>query len=299
MNSTFIANNNSMQDISMTSDGDNPEGQLTLKDTPSPSHNITERKKTTDDLFKELKNFQSSTHAMLDKWFSKQDDKFSLLVNEFENLKTSISFVNKQYEDLKQDTQNLTKQISSLEVNMTRVEQHDSQISQLEAKIDLMEQQARQTNIEINNLPEKKNENLLSVIIAIGDLVKFPVTQRDIVAVHRVPHANANTRRPKNVVVKFVTRVVRDNFISAARTAKKITSDKINISGTTQRIYVNEHLTLKNKMIFRETREVAKQKGFKFVWVKHGVVLVRASETSPVQAVRNAGDITKLKDQTT
>lgn len=297
MNNTFIQSGSKedIQDVSMTS---NESEIIDLHKRLSPE-NVTVRKKAAEDfehcLLKEFRAFQDSTLSMLEKWFTKQDEKFSRFLDEFESIKSSIVFVNKQYDDLNKKTEHIGAQISTMAVRLNQVEQQKLEITQLELKLDSMEQQARQSNLEINNLPEKRNENLIGIIQTIGSTIKQPITPQDILAIHRVPHANPKSTRPKNVVVKLSSRVLRDNFISAARSVKGITTDQINIPGLPQRVYINEHLTLKNKKLFRETREVARQKGLKFVWVKHGTILLRATETAPIFAVRNEEDISKLK----
>ncbi|CAG4952146.1 unnamed protein product [Parnassius apollo] len=57
----------------------------------------------------------------------------------------------------------------------------------------------------------------------------------------------------------------------------------------------SEHLTLKNKHLFRECRNRAKSHDYKFVWVKRGVILTRKTENSPVLAIRLEQDLNKIK----
>ncbi|CAG4998396.1 unnamed protein product [Parnassius apollo] len=100
----------------------------------------------------------------------------------------------------------------------------------LESKIDMMEQQVRQSNIEIVNLPERRDENLIAVLQNIGSIIKHPINPADIVSVHRVPHMDKKNPHPKNVIVKFSTKIIRDNVIAAARVVKSVKSDQLLIS---------------------------------------------------------------------
>ncbi|KAL0880334.1 hypothetical protein ABMA27_002781 [Loxostege sticticalis] len=185
--------------------------------------------------------------------------------------------------------------LKTVEDKMTSSADQVSQIKSLEHKISAMEQNARQCNIEICNLPERRNENLVSIVEKLGDVIACPVRASDIVAVHRVPHADPKNNRPKNVIVKLNNRMLRDNVISAYRSAKGLDSTKLCITGPTSTIYVNEHLTINNKVLFRQTREMAKKQAFRYVWVKHGTILARKSDTSPVIAIRSTEDIAKIK----
>ncbi|XP_013188152.2 uncharacterized protein LOC106133093 [Amyelois transitella] len=110
--------------------------------------------------------------------------------------------------------------LKKVEENMTQASDINAQVQALELKLALMEQQARQCNIEISNLPERRNENLIGVLNSLGNYIKQPINPVDIVSVHRVPHADPSSRRPKNVVVKLSNRILRDNIISACRAVK-------------------------------------------------------------------------------
>lgn len=187
------------------------------------------------------------------------------------------------------------KRLQALEQNMPQINDFDSRFSSLQIQISNMEQQSRQSNIEISNLPERRGENLLNILESLGEIIKCPIRPTDITAVHRVPHADRNNQRPKNVIVKFSNRMLRDNVIAACRAVRGLDSNVLSISGPPVTVYINEHLTLSNKLLFRQCREAAKKADYRFVWIKHGVILARKSETSPVLAIRSTNDLAKIK----
>lgn len=195
--------------------------------------------------------------------------------------------------DLRQDT--LEKRLKSVENQISVTTDLPNTLKSLENKLALMEQQARDCNIEIVNLPDRRNENLVNIVMNLGTAVKQQIQASDIVAVHRVPHADQKDTRPKNIVVKFTTRVLRDNVLSSSRLMKGLNTEHLGISGSKQNIFVNEHLTLQNKRLFRECRDRAKKCEYRYVWIKHGVILARKSDTSPVVAIRTERDINKIK----
>lgn len=169
------------------------------------------------------------------------------------------------------------------------------QVLMLENKLKHMEQHARECNIEIMNLPERRGENLMTVMTTLSAVIDFKIQPNDIISIHRVPHPMQNDKRSKNVIVKFISRILRDNFIAAFRARNGISTEQLSFPGMSHKIYINEHLTLHNKHLFRETRERAKTQGFKYVWVKHGTVLARKNENSPAVAIRNVHDMAKIK----
>ncbi|KAL0879324.1 hypothetical protein ABMA27_003102 [Loxostege sticticalis] len=195
----------------------------------------------------------------------------------------------------RQDT--LEKRLDEIENNLKVNSSEKRQIQMLQDKMDAMEQQARSYNIEIANLPERRGENLLAVIEKLGCVIKHPINIQDVVSIHRVPHMENTNKRPKNVIVRFTTKITRDSVIAAARATKGLKSDQLLISGTVQNVYINEHLTAKNKQLFRSCREEAKTHNYKYVWIKNGAILVRQTDTSVIFAVRNEQDIKKIKSQ--
>ncbi|XP_023938834.2 uncharacterized protein LOC112046443 [Bicyclus anynana] len=264
--------------------------------------------------------FTQELQLMLNGWRNEIDNSLSQISNDIKsalsdmkheiqtlrtdqnNLKSGFTNLSQEVAELKSSTQYLSKQNEDLEKKVHTLEGHkkDAQeshslVSTLEYKIDCLEQQARQCNVEIVNVPEKKNENLITILDAIGSVIKYPIQQKDVVSIHRVPHAHQQNNKPKNVIVKFSARSVRDNVLSAYRKMKKVRSDQIGISGHSQDIYLNEHLTLKNKTLFRQCREEAKKCNYKYVWVKNATILVRQNDNSPAFAVRSCNDFVKFK----
>lgn len=260
-------------------------------DDDSPVQHVTFRRVANldiQDLRNDFQTFQSRIMSMLESWFTKQDEKFN-------EIKASIQFMHENFEELKRKTEDVAKRLNALETKQSIASKKLICLDELEVKMDTIEQQARMTNIEISNMPERRGENLLMLMENIASMVNVPMSKQDIVSIHRVPHATTDNTRPKNVIVKFGSRLLRDNMLSAIRLKKDIDSVKLGISGPKHNIYANEHLTLKNKSLFRETREAARKCGYRFVWVKHGTILVRAKETSPVFAVRSKADLSKIK----
>ncbi|XP_041986926.1 uncharacterized protein LOC121738757 [Aricia agestis] len=189
----------------------------------------------------------------------------------------------------------LDQRLKTVETKVSLVSTSQDRVIGMENKIQQMEQQARMCNVEVCNLQERRGENLLEIIEIMAKEIKFHIQNSDVVSIHRVPHANNKNSKPKNIIVKFTTRVLRDNFIASYRSSGGLNSTQLSLSGTPQVIYVNEHLTLNNKQLFRQCREAAKKQDYKYVWVKHGVILARKTDNSPVVAIRSLSDIHKIK----
>lgn len=222
-----------------------------------------------------------------------QNDKITESVTGIEK---SLDFLSKQYDILKEKMEILEYNHKDSTAHIKILEER---VEYFERKLDTFEQQSRLTNVEICNVPERRNENLSEMIEALGVAIKHTVTKQDVVSIHRVPHATSSSSHPKNIIVKFTTRSLRDNFLASARLSRGVHSNSLNVSGEPRKIFINEHLTLKNKALFREAREAARKYKFRFVWVKHGNILVRENESSHVIGVRSLSDISKIKAKST
>lgn len=290
------------QDSPRRHDGESPRGEMSsdssIEKESSPSY-VTFRKGATDqnvlDLRSEFQLFQTNMMTSMKQFFDTQNTKISKFIQDFEELKTSIQFVSDKYDDLKFQTEEIRNRVTALESSSKSSQNKDYLLTELENRLEILELNSRQCNLEVVNVPEKRNENLIAILENIAAAVKQPITKHDVVSIHRVPQLNPKSGRPKNIIIRFSSRILRDNFLAAARTTKNITTDQLQIKGTSQRVYFNEHLTLKKKTLFREVREAAQKNGFKYTWIKHGSILARASDSSPVIVIRTKEDVCKIK----
>lgn len=289
--------------------------------TSYTTHNFRKRKQPDDnaDSISSLINQSLKTQSTIENLASTQSTMVAELTKisaTLANINTSITGLQTDNVSIKESINTMNDRISEMSVSLmatnerqdsfdSRLRVLETQVSRdhdlsdqmliLENKLASMEQQARECNVEISNLPERRDENLVGLTIDIGKLLSQKILPTEIISAHRVPHANQKDERPRNVIVKLSTKILRDNLISQYRAKKGITTEQLSIAGTSRKIYLNEHLTLKNKQLFRETRQKAKELDFKHVWVKHGIILARKTDTSAVIAIRSLHDINKLK----
>lgn len=230
-------------------------------------------------------------------------DEIASIRSEQSGFSERLSELDKKCDSLANDlvaTQNTVQYLSEEQTDLnTRIKKHEentkSALNDILSKIDYLDQNARQCNLELCNVPERRQENLITLMEKIGSTINFNINNKDIIAIHRVPHAHQSNDRPKNIVVKLSSRILRDNILSAFRLRKELTSDQLDISGTSLRVYMHEHLTLKRKLLFRDCKDVATKCNYKFVWVKHGTILVREKEQSKSFAIRSHEDLAKIK----
>ncbi|CAB3224580.1 unnamed protein product [Arctia plantaginis] len=217
------------------------------------------------------------------------------LKSEFSDLRSSLT---KEFNDtVKEFSVKLNKmkqRIGHMEKVQDQVDRLQSRMDNLEEESDKKDQWSRMNNTEIKGIPQAKNENLFEIVSKLGEKINYKITKQQINFITRVPSLQNDHLKP--IVVNFCNRYVKENFVAAARLESKtspLSTAKIGLQGN-HKIYVNDHLTLKNKTLLSKTKKAAAEKNFQYVWVKYAKIHVRKTDTSPVFIVNSERDIAKM-----
>lgn len=156
---------------------------------------------------------------------------------------------------------------------------------ELQNKLDSNEQHARANNIEITGIPESKQENLIEAVNNIFKELSLDQAVNIEYATRVTPWIKLDGR-PWNMG----RREVKDNILAAIRTKKGLTMDDIKMKGK-NKIFMNEHLTPKNKMIFKKVRDFTK---LQFCWVKNCKIFIRLNESTNHICINSENDLIKI-----
>ena len=219
--------------------------------------------------------------------------------SDIDMLKTSFNEVNIVLSEL-------SERIKKNEARLTRLEglgkDQGKVISAVQVQLETInndlnerEQFARLKNIELKGLPQMKNENLLDLVCSIGKKIQYPILKSQIDFATRVQSRDPDQTKP--IVVCFINRYVKEDFVAAARVYSKtspLMSSDIGLEAKNSRIFVNDHLTLRNKALLSKVKKTAKERGFQYVWVKYCKLFVRRDDTSPILNMKSEKDISKM-----
>lgn len=218
-------------------------------------------------------------------------DLLDALTKNIESLRDSVEFCSNKITDFEQKLSNihkLSKNIDSLQFENTALKE---KVSRMEKKLDNIEKFNRSYNIELQDIPETPNENLMDIANKVAIMLNFNLNTAMIDNIFRVPSQVEN--KAKNIIIKFLSKLERDRFLSAANVARKGLQGKsgFNIGGVSNKFFINEHISPQTKLLFKEVREKAKTNNIKFVWVQNGNVLVRRSENTKIIAISRTDDL--------
>jgi len=225
----------------------------------------SELRKIVIDLFREFQEeWRNDLSSVLDKW-SKQVDACV----------ADCELISKEFSVLKKTQNELAQRVADLE------------------------QAQRRNDIEIQGVPEEKNENLEEVVINIGQAIKHPICASDIEDVFRVktrPSEGSMSRpRPGRIIVRMRSPRNRDDFLKAARAKRGLSTKQIGwLKSEECPVYVNASLTPERRRLLMMAKNFKKEKGFKYCWLKDGCVLLRKTDGSAVINIKSECDLNIL-----
>lgn len=214
--------------------------------------------------------------------------------SEFVEITKSLEFYHANQNDFKQRLEKLETAMSAGQSSGSDLRAISNTIDTLKAEIRQQQQWERLMNLEVSGVPESNSENVIDFVTRIADHAGVKLSRDNIIHATRVqPRQNASGR-PKVIIVKLKDRYLKDNILAGLRRTRGVTTHDISVSGETRRIFVNEHLTVDNKLLFKKCREFAKSKFYQFTWVKNCRIYIRKDDTSPAINIKQDSDLYKL-----
>lgn len=209
------------------------------------------------------------------------------------NLQNSVQFASEQYDEIKNRLTSVNMELESTKKTSTYVLELQTQVQILQGELNSQQQRDRIFNVEIVGVPETKNENLTEIILKLADRVNVKITASDIEHINRIQSRQPIPGRPRVVICKFRNRLHKDSIIAGARKLRGLMTSDINLPGQ-EKIYVNEHLTMYNKGLYKKCRDLAKIKQYNFVWIKNCRIYIRKNDISKHFFIDSEKDLAKI-----
>lgn len=217
---------------------------------------------------------------------------------EFSTITSSVDFFSDRMDSFE-------AKLTSYDAKLAQVDSLGQRVSVLEATVHSMqrennekEQQMRLYNVEITGVPESKDEKVTAIVTTIAKHLGVSILSADIDYASRITPRTRNANRPRAIVAKFCRRQLKDVLISAARKkAGGIKAGDVGLASSSTAmaaIYINEHLTVTNKDLLYKARNLVRERGFQYLWVRNGHILVRRKDGAPPLRINCADDLKKI-----
>lgn len=230
------------------------------------------------------------------------DRKFNSQIKDIQtklsNIDGSLNYYSSEFDRVNRESEAQKQLINKLHIDNEELRANTRDLTH---RVHQMEQLSRAENLEIQCVPEHKNENLYNTVQQLGKTIKCPVVDSDIQYCSRIAKLNNSSPRPRSVLVKFSSRRLRDTFLAGViKFNRNNPSDKLNSAhlgiGSSKKsaVFVSEHLTSDTKSLHAAARLKAKQLSYKFVWVRDGKVFVRKTENSNYVHIKSVEVLSSL-----
>lgn len=258
--------------------------------TSASIENITVRKKSTpkafdspaDDSLSALAREVRAMRLALDGFRSDFSTRLDIITTSLLETREKINILEGKQEKL---------EIRNAELEIT--------VGTLEERIASMSQNALKNEVEILGVQEVKGELPVHLALVAARKIGIDLNATDVeeatrVGIRRSSGINSDNGLPRPLVVRFVKKATRDDFLKEARSRRTLNSRDIVGQGPERQVYVNERLTAANRQLFRATKERASESGYKHCWVRNGNIFVRRRDGGPVSRISSARDLILL-----
>ncbi|XP_063533680.1 uncharacterized protein LOC134743979 [Cydia strobilella] len=227
------------------------------------------------------------------------------LSDTFTSMKNQMSEFTKSVNHFSADLSNFREELSSLKEQQketarikTEVVNLRAEVAELRDIIAAKDQRQLLKDVEISGLPESKSEDLRQIVHVISNKLGMHLDPLEVDDVKRVgARRDGDQQRARPVVLTFIRRAPRDQLLKASRVRRGLTSAELEIPGPATRVYLNEHLSKPNRILFSKARKLGAELRFKYTWTSNGNIFMRRTDTSSVTHVTSEALLEKLSQQ--
>lgn len=203
-----------------------------------------------------------------------------------------------QIEALVSDNRLLANKCKSLEDRIVVIEQsHLSDVKdlrvlneRLQNRLDVLEKKEIGCSLVLSGVPESPQEQLGCVFQQICQCLSVVVDIADIKEISRMKSVVQSTR-PRMIFVKLKSISQRNHIIAARRRKQSLYANEVLDSLPKVPVFINEYVQPMTLQLLRETREFAKQRQYRYVWIMNGTVCVRKGDGAPVIKIFRSEEI--------
>lgn len=215
--------------------------------------------------------------------------------NNHTDIMKSLKFYGDKIDEFSKKIEKVDAMAKSVDGVINDISSLKTEYSQVRSELELLHQQGRMNNIEICGIPERKGENIISILKKVTEIINCPVESSEIVEIHRVMRFsvkddNKNDSAHKNIVVKFSSKDVKDRIMQAVKVIrnKGLFINDINSNWSeNERFYINEHLTPFFKLLYKKARQFCISNKYKYCWVKDAKIFIKKSDNNQAVLIKN------------
>ncbi|KAL1454572.1 hypothetical protein WDU94_010794 [Cyamophila willieti] len=161
-------------------------------------------------------------------------------------------------------------------------------VRELQSHVVDMDQKSLDHVLEISGIPDIITEPV-EIIGSLCKKINMNTPERNAYTMNRIPTTGQG--RPKMTIDLIESKFVRDKILKASKKYKPKVLDFTNRSTDTQSVFANEQLTPHNKKLFFNATKVKREKGFSFLWVSEGKILLKKTQDARIKRIPTIEDM--------
>lgn len=206
----------------------------------------------------QLNQIGECVQAAIESQLSKVVDRFDSVLA---TVQEHLTVVEKTNNDLRNEVSELKSKVSELEQKVENLTIENQQANQY----------SRRNSLRLSGIKETEGESTDKIVMDVITAVGAPVSIDQVDRTHRLgpyskPDQAAGNRRPRDIIIKFVSFRARQNLYTL-RTKLKDNGYK--------GVFLNEDLTRSRSDLYYQARQLVKSKKVEGTWTSDGVVLVK------------------------
>lgn len=204
-------------------------------------------------------------------------DRIGDLVKTIEDQSKALKEYDRKFDALSEENSNLRSRVKTLETHVEDLEQY-----------------SRVNCIEVNGIPESKNDSPMDIIKKVGKALDVNIEDDMVDACHYLGAKQEGKNR--GIIVKLVRRTIKEEIIKKRKVKRNLNTTDIGLTQSPASvIYVNESLSPARRKLLNAARAFRRDCGYTFVWVSNGKVFLRKNEGERAMVVTSLDQLSELQ----
>lgn len=213
-------------------------------------------------------------------------------LDKLDGIITSINTLAISHQDILNKQLQLEEKVDFLTTENINLKE---QLNKVNSELDRINQQALNSNLEIAGVPSDDLEDTKEIAIKL--IEHLGISDKTIIkSAYRRRGKASSAGLPQPIIVTITDKGQRDQILVARRNTE-INSDIIIPNSTTvntRPIYINEHLTERNKYLLARAKELKRNNKVTAAFVRNGFVIIKINSNTTEIRITNIKQIDEL-----
>lgn len=204
-----------------------------------------------------------------------------------------------EIKDLKTASQSYCAKLDDQEKEIDQLKSENNllkkEVGVLRRRVHSGEQYSRGNCLDIQGVPESKEENILDVVTKVARVVGFKLEPGMVDAVHRLAPNVKNRDAPRGIILKFCRRIDMEEMRRKAIQKRGFSASNLGLSSD-KTVYVNLAMTRETRILWAAVRRFKEENQYRFAWITSvGKIYLRRAERGPAILIGDQMDLQRLQ----